>query len=98
MRPCEGLVDTEALVLDGYFLKGVSGETVLVFRSDDPEALLLIIQKLCKTRHKEIKGVATTLETEWYAEEAKGKNANVRRVHGETRPQGRQSSKDGRGH
>ena len=67
------------LMIDAYTLRGISGEDVLVFRSDDPEVLLGIIQRLMRTRNKELKAIATQLEMEWFKREAgKGKNARTR--------------------
>lgn len=66
-------------MIDAYTLKGISGEDVLVFRSDDPEMLLSIIQRLARTRNKELKAIALKLEQAWFEREAgKGKNARTR--------------------
>lgn len=67
------------LMIDAYMLQGISGEDLLVFRSDDPEALLGIIQRLGRTRNKELKQIALRLEEEWFRREAgKGNNAKSR--------------------
>jgi len=66
-------------MIDGYTLRGISGEDVLVFRTDDPEVLLAIIQRLMRTRNKELKAIAAQLEKQWFEREAgKGKNARTR--------------------
>jgi hypothetical protein len=61
-------------MIDAYQLQGISGESILVFRSDDPEALLGIITRLTRVSNKELKKIALQLEEEWYLREArKGK-------------------------
>lgn len=57
-------------MIDAYTLRGISGEDVLVFRSDDPELLLGIIQRLMRTRNKELKALALKLEQQWFEREA----------------------------
>ncbi len=57
-------------MLDGYHLKGISDEYVLVFRSDDSEMILGIIQRLMRSGNRELKAVATQLEKEWFEREA----------------------------
>ena len=54
------------MATNGYFLRGISEDNILVFRSDDPEELLRIIQRLCASRDKEIKALARQLELDWY--------------------------------
>lgn len=55
----------------GYFLKGVKDDNILVFRSDDPEELLRVIQRLAACRDKQIKAVAQKLELDWFASQQK---------------------------
>jgi hypothetical protein len=50
----------------GYFLRGINEDNILVFRSDDPEELLRIIQRLCASRDKKIRALAKQLEINWY--------------------------------
>ncbi len=52
--------------MDGYFLRGVTDEYLLVFRGADEEQMLRIICKLQTTRDKELKKLAQQLELEWY--------------------------------
>jgi hypothetical protein len=52
-------------MIDGYTLRGTADEHILVFRSDDPEQLLRIIQKIATMRDREIKGIAEQLELDW---------------------------------
>ena len=54
------------MTLGAYFLNGVSGDTILVFKDSDDETLLRIITKLKASRDKEIRAVADKLELEWY--------------------------------
>jgi len=49
----------------GYFLRGITEDNILVFRSEDPEELLHIIQRLCASRDKHIKALARQLEIDW---------------------------------
>jgi hypothetical protein len=51
----------------GYFLRGITEDNILVFRSDDPEELLRIIQRLCASRDKQIRALAKQLELDWYS-------------------------------
>jgi len=51
----------------GYFLRGISEDNILVFRSDDPEELLRIIKRLCASRDKQIRALAKQLELDWYS-------------------------------
>jgi uncharacterized protein YaaQ len=53
-------------MVNGYFLRGVNEDHILVFRSDDPEELLRIIQRLCASRDKQMKALAQQLELNWY--------------------------------
>jgi hypothetical protein len=52
--------------MNGYFLEGINGEHLLVFRSHDEESVLRIIKKLRTSRDKEIKALADRLELEWF--------------------------------
>lgn len=61
-------------MLDGYMLEGMTGEHLLVFRSDDPELILSIIQRLQRSGNKEIKVWADKLELEWFQREANKKD------------------------
>ncbi|AVD99261.1 hypothetical protein SEA_BILLNYE_59 [Streptomyces phage BillNye] len=58
-------------MVNGYFLRGVNEDHILVFRSDDPEELLRIIQRLCASRDKQMKALAQQLELNWYEGEKK---------------------------
>lgn len=49
----------------GYFLRGINEDHILVFRSEDPEELLRIIQRLCASRDKQIRALAKQLELDW---------------------------------
>lgn len=60
----------------GYFLKGVADDNILVFRSNDPEELLQVIQRLGASRNKTLKALANQLELNWYESE---KEASKRR-------------------
>ena len=46
----------------GYLLHGVTGEILLVFRTDDPDEARAILKKLQGIRSKEIKELAYELE------------------------------------
>jgi hypothetical protein len=52
--------------MNGYFLEGVSGEHILVFRTENHEDLLRIIKKLQTSRDRETKTLARKLEIEWH--------------------------------
>lgn len=52
--------------MNGYFLRGVDDEHLLVFRSDDPEEIFRVIRRLCECRDKDTRALAETLEKEWY--------------------------------
>jgi hypothetical protein len=58
-------------MVNGYFLRGVNEDNILVFRSDDPEELLRIIQRLCASRDKQMKALAQQLELNWFEGEKK---------------------------
>lgn len=58
----------------GYFLRGVKEDNILVFRSDDPEELLLIIQRLKASRSKQMKALANKLELDWFASQKEKRN------------------------
>jgi hypothetical protein len=60
----------------GYFLRGITDDNILVFRSDDPEELLRIIQRLCASRDKQIRALAKQIELDWYSRENKTKDKN----------------------
>lgn len=60
-------------MVNGYFLRGVTEDHILVFRSGDPEELLNIIKRLGASRSKEIKALAEKLEVDWYAREYQNK-------------------------
>jgi hypothetical protein len=51
--------------VNGYFLRGINEDNILVFRSDDSEDLLRIIQRLCASRDKQIRALAQQLEIDW---------------------------------
>ena len=57
----------------GYFLRGVKDDHILVFRSDDPEELLQIIERLKASRNKHMKAIANQLELDWFASQYKEK-------------------------
>ena len=81
-------------MIEGYFLNGVDGEQMLVFRSGDPEEILRIITRLGASRDKEIKGLANKLELLWYEREHLKKNDTTKGFSSNTRPKGRKSSND----
>lgn len=56
--------------LNGYFLRGIEDDYILVLRSDDSEELLRVISRLRASRDKQIKTLATELELRWYKGEA----------------------------
>lgn len=58
----------------GYFLRGINEDNILVFRSDDSEELLLIINRLCASRDKRIRALAKQLEIDWYSRQNKFKD------------------------
>lgn len=58
-------------MVNGYFLRGINEDNILVFRSEDPEELLRIIQRLCASRDKQMKALAQQLELQWYEGEQK---------------------------
>ena len=58
-------------MVNGYFLRGVNEDNILVFRSDDAEELLRIIQRLCASRDKQMKALAQQLELNWFEGEKK---------------------------
>jgi HEPN domain-containing protein len=60
----------------GYFLTGIKDDHILVFRSEDPEELLRIIQRLAASRDKQMKAVADKLELDWFASQYKEKRKN----------------------
>lgn len=47
-------------------MKGVEEEHLLVFRVDDPDVMLQIIDRLAASRDKQIRAEALKLELEWY--------------------------------
>jgi hypothetical protein len=51
----------------GYFLRGINDDNILVFRSEDSEELLRIIQRLCASRDKKIRALAKQLEIDWFS-------------------------------
>lgn len=52
-------------MLNGYFLRGINEDNILVFRSNDAEELLRIIKRLCASRDKQIRALAKQLELDW---------------------------------
>lgn len=52
--------------MNGYLLRGVNDELLLVFRSYSQEDILAIIRKVGQLRDKEIKSLAEDLEGELY--------------------------------
>jgi HEPN domain-containing protein len=60
----------------GYFLKGVADDNILVFRSDDPEELLQVIQRLGASRNKQMRALAQQLEINWNESQYKEKRKN----------------------
>jgi hypothetical protein len=56
--------------MNGYFLNGLDGEQILVFRSHDHEEIFRIITRLCASRDKEIRALAEKLHIEWVAHDA----------------------------
>ncbi|QWT29954.1 hypothetical protein SEA_SHAM_60 [Streptomyces phage Sham] len=59
--------------VNGYFLRGINEDNILVFRSDDPEELLRIIKRLCASRDKQIRALAQQLEIDWYSRDNNNK-------------------------
>jgi HEPN domain-containing protein len=57
----------------GYFLRGVKEDHILVFRSDDPEELLQVIQRLGASRDKQMRALAQQLEINWFDSQYKEK-------------------------
>jgi hypothetical protein len=57
----------------GYFLRGVKEDHILVFRSDDPEELLQVIQRLGASRNKQMRALAQQLEINWNESQYKEK-------------------------
>jgi hypothetical protein len=55
----------------GYFLRGVKEDHILVFRSDDAEELLRVIQRLGASRDKQMRALAQQLEIDWNASQYK---------------------------
>jgi hypothetical protein len=55
----------------GYTLRGVGDDHILVFRTDDPEELLQVIERLKASRNKQMKALAEKLELDWYASQYK---------------------------
>jgi HEPN domain-containing protein len=60
----------------GYFLRGVKDDHILVFRSDDPEELLQVIQRLGASRNKQMRALAQQLEINWNESQYKEKRKN----------------------
>jgi len=48
--------------MNGYFLKGSRGEYLLVLRSDDPDLIRSVVNRLGSMREKEIKELVKELE------------------------------------
>lgn len=63
-------------MLEGYFLSGLEGKHILVFRTDEEDDLLLLIDKLKTSRAKRVKGLAQRLELDWYKRKYKEKKKN----------------------
>lgn len=61
--------------MKAYFLKGIQDDNILVFRSEDPEELLQVIQRLAASRNKQMKAVAEKLELDWFASQYKEKKS-----------------------
>lgn len=61
------------MTVNGYFLRGVSDDNILVFRSDDSEELLRIIQRLGASRDKQMRALAKQLEIDWFSRDDKDK-------------------------
>lgn len=59
--------------VQGYFLRGVQDDHILVFRTDDPEEILRIIKRLGASRDKQMRALAEKLELDWYAREYQNK-------------------------
>jgi hypothetical protein len=53
--------------VNGYFLRGINEDNILVFRSGDPEELLRIIQRLGASRDKQMRALAKQLEIDWFS-------------------------------
>ncbi|AXQ63334.1 hypothetical protein SEA_COMRADE_64 [Streptomyces phage Comrade] len=66
-------------MMNGYFLRGITEDNILVFRSDDPEELLRIIKRLCASRDKQIRALAEQLEIDWNSRENTRKGNNKTR-------------------
>jgi hypothetical protein len=52
-------------MINGYFLRGIRQDNILVFRSEDPEELLVIIKRLGASRDKKLRALAKKLEIDW---------------------------------
>ena len=63
-------------MLEGYFLSGLEGKHILVFRTDEEKDLLLLIYKLKTSPAKRLKGLAQRLELDWYKRKYKEKKKN----------------------
>jgi hypothetical protein len=83
--------------LGAYFLRGVTDDNILVFRTPDDETLLRIIQRLAASRDKEIRGVAKKLELEWFRrQQEQGKNGTTG-LSSKARPKDSSKNQDGSG-
>jgi len=82
-------------MVEGYFLNGVDGEQLLVFRSEDHENILRIITRLGASRDKEIKGLANKLELLWYEKEHIDKNDKSGNISRGSGPQNSKKNQNG---
>jgi hypothetical protein len=84
--------------MNGYFLTGVDGEQILVFRSTEHEEIYRVIARLAASRDKEIRALATKLEMEWiaseYATEKENKKNESTRLSSNTRPKDSKENQD----
>jgi len=61
--------------IDGYFLYGVDDEMLLVIRGHDEEKMLNIINRLLKSRDKELKELGKTLEEHFVERQDDGRRS-----------------------
>jgi len=59
--------------INGYFLRGIKDDNILVFRAEDSEELLIIIRRLSASRDKKLRALAKKLEIDFNNLTNKGK-------------------------
>jgi len=65
--------------MKAYFLNGINGDHILVFRSEDSEEILRIINRLGASRDKQMKALAEKLELNWYERQYNNKKEKKRK-------------------